>query len=96
MIRVLTTPDSITIAGHAGYAEKGKDIVCSAVSALVFTLQKAMEELTDDKPDFIFLEDEVIIEYPNISEQGMLLINSLLLGLNLIADEYPYNIEVQA
>ena len=28
----------IQIEGHAGYAEKGKDIVCAAVSALYQTL----------------------------------------------------------
>ena len=28
----------LEIAGHAGYAEKGKDIVCAAVSALACSL----------------------------------------------------------
>ncbi len=35
MIRATwTAPCSITITGHAGYAERGKDIVCAGVSTL--------------------------------------------------------------
>lgn len=33
---------SIQVTGHAGYAEKGKDIVCAGVSALVQTWAKCV------------------------------------------------------
>ena len=33
---------SITIDGHSGYAERGHDIVCAAVSALWFALKAAV------------------------------------------------------
>lgn len=33
----------LNIEGHAGYAEKGKDIVCSAVSILFYTLVESLE-----------------------------------------------------
>ena len=35
---------SLTVEGHAGYAEKGKDIICSAASALMMSLQSALED----------------------------------------------------
>lgn len=35
------------VEGHAGYAEMGKDIVCSAVSALTVTLENALGQLLD-------------------------------------------------
>lgn len=96
MTRVTANDGYINISGHAGYANKGQDIVCAGLSALVFTAQASLEELTEDKIDFIFLDDEIIIEYSNISEKAKTIIDTLLIGVNLLADEYPYNIEVQA
>lgn len=36
------------MSGHTGYAEKGHDIVCAAVSILIYNLQNSIERLTDD------------------------------------------------
>ena len=44
MIRVVFTDRRMTVTGHAGYAEKGKDVVCAAVSALVYALIATLEE----------------------------------------------------
>ena len=33
-------------SGHAGFAESGNDIVCAAVSALVFTTVNSIDQLT--------------------------------------------------
>jgi len=40
MIRITYEKSSnrVTVSGHAGFGEKGEDIVCAAVSALVLTL----------------------------------------------------------
>lgn len=34
--------------GHAGYDDSGRDIVCAAVSTLVFTTINAIKDLTED------------------------------------------------
>ncbi len=34
-----------TVKGHAGFAEKGKDIVCAAVSVTAYTAAGAIEDL---------------------------------------------------
>ncbi len=44
MIRVIYTKNRMTLRGHAGYAPRGQDIVCAAVSALVYALVAALEE----------------------------------------------------
>lgn len=38
----------VEIQGHAGYAMAGNDIVCAAVSILVQTLAKHLENVTDN------------------------------------------------
>ena len=36
------------LIGHAGYADAGSDIICAAVSVLVFNTLNAIESYTDD------------------------------------------------
>ena len=75
--------------GHAGYAEAGQDIVCAAVSALIITTVNSLEEFTDDKFDVQEKDGFVSIYFRNdLSERGMLLMDSLLLGLTEIAGSY--------
>ena len=40
---------SLQASGHAGYAPKGQDIVCAAVSALLWTLLMGWERLEKEK-----------------------------------------------
>ncbi len=75
--------------GHAGYAEAGQDIVCAAVSALVITTVNSLERFTDDKFEVQENEGFVSIHFKeSLSERGMLLMDSLLLGLTEIAGSY--------
>ena len=75
--------------GHAGYAEAGQDIVCAAVSALIITTVNSLEKFTDDKFDVQEKDGFVSINFRNdLSERGMLLMDSLLLGLTEIAGSY--------
>ena len=44
MIQVTFSYQRVTVQGHADFAPKGEDIVCAAVSALVYALIGALEE----------------------------------------------------
>ena len=52
-VRIETDSDGntlgITVDGHAGYDEYGKDIVCAAVSALTVNMANSVEHFTDDR-----------------------------------------------
>lgn len=76
--------------GHAGYAESGNDIVCAAVSALVFTTMNSIEALTEDT--FSCKQgDGGLVEFVLVSEvsrESALLLASLFLGLQGIQKEY--------
>ena len=45
MITIERTQKTLTVSGHAGYAERGKDIVCEAVTSQVQTLTASIEQL---------------------------------------------------
>ena len=81
--------------GHAGFAEEGQDIVCAAVSALIITTFNAMEKFTAEQ---FTAEDrdgqvKVVFREENTNE-GRLLMDTLLLGLTEIREEYPEYLKV--
>ena len=86
MITVQCKKGQITVSGHAGYAEKGHDIVCAAVSILIYNLQNSIERLTEDTVGFSFCPDVTIIEYGKLSAQGRLLVG--ILGMALMPMGY--------
>ncbi len=86
-------PVGVRLFGHAGYAERGKDIVCAAVSILVINTLNAIENFTDDQLDCDMDEKVGCIDFKivsEVSEGGELLLNALLLGLESIQKTYGH------
>ena len=44
MICVRFAEKTVTISGHAGYAKRGEDIVCAAMSTLVYVQTRILEK----------------------------------------------------
>lgn len=90
MLIVVTVDQcGVTVDGHAGYAEAGRDIVCAAVSALAQTLAKSLDALTEDRITHAQHNGYMRIDYKNLSEGGRLLVDSFFVGACMIATEYP-------
>ena len=77
------------ISGHAGYAEIGYDIICSAVSALSVTTVNALESLAH-----VYVEAEqedgyISCQFPKgINAEGKLLMDAMILGMQQIRESY--------
>lgn len=95
MIAVSVRKDKITVSGHAGYAEAGKDIVCAGVTVLTMSLVKSLNDLTDDKIEYEISPGRVDIHCGNLSEAGMLLVDSFFIGICLFAEEYPGHVRIE-
>ena len=82
---------SFTCMGHAGYGKYPHDIVCAAISVLVINTINSLEELAEEKVACTTNEEtgfiQCIFDHP-LSEKGILLMNSLVLGLSHIEKEY--------
>ena len=79
------------VSGHAGFARRGRDIVCAGVSALVLNTINSIEEFTEDKFSCAQEEKSGLIEFVIVSEvskEASLLMDSLFLGLKNIQDDY--------
>lgn len=94
MITVTRYNGGISIKGHARYAEKGKDIVCAAVSTLAQTLLWSLDGLTEDVYNSVSKPGEVVIRHGNLSANAQLLVDSFFVGVKMIADNYPANVRV--
>ena len=76
--------------GHAEYDDYGKDIICAAVSVLIINVANSLEKFTNDLIMAETHEDgttEILLkEHP--SKETVLLIDSLILGLEGIRNQY--------
>lgn len=99
MIRVIfyqNKEDVITrfsFSGHAGYANSGEDIVCSAASMLFINTINAIEKLTEVGKQYQLKEDTRKNCYDfkfliKPCKEANLLVNTLMLGMEEIAKEY--------
>ena len=75
-------------SGHAGYAEKGSDIVCAAVSALMQTLAYSVDggTVTRSQDDCNTLTVQAEQSFDNMAKFEL-----VTDGLMLLAKQYPEN-----
>ncbi len=75
-------------SGHAGYAKKGEDVVCSAVSMLVINTANAIEALTENKVKGI-QNGYISFDFTDEpDEKGVLLMDAMLMGLKDVEKKY--------
>ena len=94
MIDVTVRENELTVSGHAGYAARGEDIICAAVTALSITLFKSLTDLTEDKIEYDIQPGWVDIKYRDLSEKAKALIDSFFIGICLVVDEFPGYIRI--
>ena len=81
--------NKIESRGHAGFAEKGQDIICAAVSALMVNAVNSIDTFTEDIIHVSSEEGYLSLEFiVGPSKDSKLLIDSLMLGLSQIQDSY--------
>lgn len=89
----------LKVEGHAGFDEKGRDIVCAAVSVLVISLLNGLEKYTSVKPQETVEEGMVECRLPRPEreedERTARVITSILMdSLREISKTYPENISI--
>lgn len=94
MIVVSRSEQAITINGHAGYAPHGQDVVCAAVSTLVQNMVISITELTKDEIQYDMQPGMVEIRYKTLSAEAQLLVKSFFIGIRMISNEYPSNVQI--
>ena len=102
MIKITFRPDDfdVVVDGHADFAEKGNDIVCSAVSTLFYTLGQTLFESREMLSEDVIFEDKdgkghlkcvPKSEYVGNIARSFL---TIMQGFLLVAGNYPDNVKV--
>ncbi len=89
------------VKGHAGYAEEGSDIVCSAISAIAYTAVGAIEELVGLKGFFKqrdgFMSCKLDMDLvPELRHDANVIMAAAEIGFKQIAYAYPDYVKVMA
>ncbi|MCL6453166.1 MAG: ribosomal-processing cysteine protease Prp [Alicyclobacillus sp.] len=86
------------LRGHAGYAEAGSDIVCAAVSVLVYNAINSCERFAGVVLDVSDTPAALTCSVPDRSlsnVQVQLLLQSFVFGVEQVAESYPEFVDVQ-
>lgn len=95
MITVTKYPCGFSVDGHAGHGERGKDIVCAAISALTESFISSWDKLSDDMFTLHYGAGDVKIEYDTeLSDVSKTLISSFFIGVEGVCDIYPENVKL--
>ncbi|MCQ2536535.1 MAG: ribosomal-processing cysteine protease Prp [Lachnospiraceae bacterium] len=84
--------------GHANSAPKGEDLVCCAASMLAINTINSIEKFAGDKMKITTNEEEGLLDIifeEDLSDEAMLLVKSLDLGMNGLAKDYESYINLK-
>lgn len=83
----------LTIKGHANYDSYGKDIVCSAVSAIGVGGLNAIYQITGQKPDYQIEDGYIHLEFID-DDKCQIIANTMLVQLQSIEESYKKYIKI--
>ena len=90
------TYNRLTVTGHAGSAEPGKDLVCASASILAYTLAANVANMADNgqvrQPIMNMDEGNTEISCKprhNLKATVALVFDSICAGFQLLAHQYP-------
>lgn len=93
----VTQSDNIlrfSCTGHAGFAERGKDIVCAGISALCIALEQRITRLQKEKQteikEYIVSDGCFILHFTETAKSEECL-KTILCGFKAIERTYPEN-----
>ena len=85
----------ITVQGHARFAPKGQDIVCSAVSTLYQTLhQYVLMDTTARIESIQAKQDEYTLTITDMENDARSGLKYFLRGCQKVEEAYPANVEL--
>ena len=96
MIKVIKKNKIIEISGHAGYDEFGKDIVCASVSSVIMTTVNSIMNIDNSSISYMDDGNKIIIEKLKHNDIVDKLLNTMILILKDLEEQYKENIKVES
>lgn len=99
MLKVTLFEDGVEVAGHAGSAPKGEDLVCAGVSALVLSLATMVHWRWESgqlphQPELVIKEGFGYIRCPSMTDRLPGMLELVHWGLRVLQLRYPEYVQV--
>ncbi len=86
--------EELSISGHAGYADKGKDLICAAVSSISIGLCNAIDELNVNAD--IEIGDNIIkISHIGNDELSQTVLKTAIIQLHTVEEQANKYLEMK-
>lgn len=86
---------TIIIEGHARFDLHGQDIVCSAISAIVFGTLNALDAETKDSVFLEVTDNKIVINILSSNDVNQLILKTMLYQLKTIEKQYSKNLQIK-
>ncbi|MCI8441780.1 MAG: ribosomal-processing cysteine protease Prp [Provencibacterium sp.] len=86
---------SFEVSGHAGYAEKGSDIVCAAVSSSVQLAINTFTDVMELPAETQVEENRIAFAVKTDEPAAQQLMEGLYRHMSLLSEDYPQNVRVK-
>lgn len=94
MVKIVCGKNKISASGHAGYEREGRDIVCAAVSSLLFALAAWLRARGADH-ELSAADNKYYLQIRKPDTETEAAMEMVVLGLRRIAEQYPKNVNVK-
>ena len=84
----------ITIRGHAGYADKGQDLVCAGISSIAVGMMNALDQLTPETCVLLMKDADIEIQVIKETTENQLLLESLIIQLKTLKESYKTYVQI--
>ena len=86
---------SVTIEGHAGYADAGEDVVCASVSSAVQLTSNLITDTFREKAKVTVQDDLISIRLKENRGNVSAILNGLCDHLRYLSEDYPGTISIK-
>lgn len=86
---------AFSVTGHAHTAPRGQDIVCAGVSALTQTAFLGLSQHLERQVSFVMKSGELALEIAEPDELTSAILETMVLGLQEIAQNYPTSVQIK-
>lgn len=93
MLNISVYKDGLTMLGHADYARRGQDIVCSACSSAMYLAVELLSAFTDVHTKILPGDTEVYVEEQ--CDMTEIVLNSFYKYMKQLSNQYPKHISVK-
>ncbi len=94
MITIDVKNNEISVKGHAGFDDIGKDIVCASVSSIIYTTVNGIFNI--DKSAIKFVDNKKLLKITIVKRSTVvtILLDNMVGLLENLENQYPENLQI--